>query len=195
MSRCNPGKYFPLPRKSKRALLIALPFPGATVHTSAGFITQCPLTFSFFNAAQFNCRILDEVQHLQNPNLLAWWMKPAGLSSSAMWFSLRAAHFGLLSQVSGKQCHFILPPSPLSDNLKLVLQFRRGWKGCGGFDRPTVTKKLWGGLKDLKCIKWTDQEQAEIWRFRGRLKKWEHSHTIYIQLVHIRGRQMTKVES
>ncbi len=47
----------------------------------------------------------------------------------------------------------------------------RGWKGCGGFDRPTVTKKLWGGLKDLKCIKWTDQERAEIWRFRGRLKK------------------------
>lgn len=35
-----------------------------------------------------------------------------------------------------------LHPSRLSDNLKLVLQFRRGWKGCGGFDRPTVTKKL-----------------------------------------------------
>ncbi len=37
---------------------------------------------------------------------------------------------------------FYFAPSPLSDNLKLVLQFRRGWKGCGGFDRPTVTKKL-----------------------------------------------------
>lgn len=37
---------------------------------------------------------------------------------------------------------FYFAPSLLSDNLKLVLQFRRGWKGYGGFDRPTVTKKL-----------------------------------------------------
>lgn len=76
--------------------------------------------------------------------------------------TLPRSHLSLLAlprQLGGKQCHFSPPPSQLLtsphflfDDPKLVLQFKGGWKGRGGFDRPTVTKKLSGGFEGTENV-------------------------------------------
>lgn len=51
--------------------------------------------------------------------------------------------FCFQSQILAKQWHFIFcSRSPLKRILNLCSSSGKGWKGCGGFDRPTVTKKL-----------------------------------------------------
>ena len=85
-------------------------------------------------------KVLGSVPPLQNPTLYRPTIRLKGSVFIPACCRSKITH--LLYWVWPRANNTILlGPTLFSDNPKLVLQFRRGWKDCG-FDRPTVTKQL-----------------------------------------------------
>lgn len=64
---------------------------------------------------------------------------------------------------------YFAPKSPFHSNL--CFSSGGDGKAVAALIAGLLLRSFEGLLKGLKCIKWTDQEQAEICRFRGRLEK------------------------